>query len=546
MRYKAQHGGTPSGEAAYRRANKRTWYFRFAKELLIGGGILALLLALVADGTAWKWYEQVFKARDIEHRAEAFYGALTDPDTPLERRLKAAQDLLDQEAKPLRDSATLERWRLDPYVWSDVSTRLDGIDGNIATLGPADSHRWAIRRATSGCQVLTGHIKLRRRNGVWYVQSLPSPDPSRSCDHRELQSSWAGDVVMNGYPEWTYPYGIPRWASRRLQRVDVAKVTDGGAEDPSCGLSRCAPSSAVDTTRHYDRRMDLTVRRPALATAWRSRALSSNSFAGDPNRSVRSGLALAFTFARPVRVLRLRMRNGSHEFLKHGRIATAEVTGWHGRRPTTAATVYFASELSRQVTQVVNCDLGSVDRVTLQVTAVEPVDLRNPVRSDVALSDVEFWGVAGRAPHPPAPGHAYAVPRALPDGQQTATCDSTAPDPAPAVGFSTAAEGSLVTFFGSVARGAPVKWAWNFGDGSAGKFGPEVQHRFQRPGPFVVTLRASDRYSRTAEQVQRVDIGAEQTPPASVPADVTAVPQPASPVAAVTPAATVLSVGAGG
>lgn len=69
-----------------------------------------------------------------------------------------------------------------------------------------------------------------------------------------------------------------------------------------------------------------------------------------------------------------------------------------------------------------------------------------------------------------------------------------------------------VRFLDASTGGELVRWVWDFGDGATGE-GRDPLHRFERPGPYTITMRVWNSAGASASSTQRIEIGAGRTLP---------------------------------
>ena len=393
-----------------------------AKWTLIVGTSVTILMGLVGlwfEGTLksewarWQWDD------DAEQTVQQLLDELVavghaEPD---ERA-----DLMDEARELTTDAVGDKAWKQwmvgsDPYVWTRL--QLDSADEShtASVVSPAEGTVWAVRRAKSGCWELRGSFELARTRGEWRISKLPQF--RRRCGAKKLAATWHGADERRGVIGWEGTY----------QRVDPSSISysQPSAVLGSANVERAWSAAKSSDVEHVVDEAGYLEYDGDVNTAWGAeRPLDDGTWG-----------TLTYEFSEPVRLLRLRVRNGAGpgpEYEKHGRIRTADLTA--GDR-----TVAVALK-SRPGSQRVDCDLGVVDSVSLTITGAFPRLGATLADTDVTLSHIDFWGVpeAAEVEQPP-PSGPFAWSDVLdrpPDREDVAPCRSDPPppeliaDPAPA------------------------------------------------------------------------------------------------------------------
>lgn len=216
---------------------------------------------------------------------------------------------------------------------------------------------------------------VRRAEG-WQIEALPPGlfrgDEKDRCDDTQLAASWLPAPNASRGFRVLDTDGLPSWASDRLQRASPT----GATADPTtatAATTASAPTLPRKAIDHENRSGP-----PSGITAWRTL----------PGAAL--GTEVVFDLGAPVRLARIRLHNGANNrvlsagYRKHGRIAAATILTDHKK---------VAVQLPDTPDHVtVDCDYGVTRQVRLRIDAVFPGAEDAAAESDVALSDVAFWG----------------------------------------------------------------------------------------------------------------------------------------------------------
>jgi hypothetical protein len=272
-----------------------------------------------------------------------------------------------------------------------------------------------LRRARSGCRVLEGPYVVVRAEQHWVIHRLPSDRMCSGDEYRDaLRQSWkslpprAHRPIGDGNPS---DVTFPSWARGNLQLVEPFSWQPSGPSDTSARLT-------VDHQRF------------GHVTAWRAPVGHA------------IGSKLSFTFPASVRLARIKLANGvsgaswNHRYRDNGRIALATVRTDHG--------TFYLLMPDRPEFYELRCDFGPTRYFTLTVNSIYPAhtnaagmlpdlslskvfagsDAEALGRSNVALSDIQFWGVRA-APGDPGPSSTRVPatrPRNMEDHSYRALC----------------------------------------------------------------------------------------------------------------------------
>jgi hypothetical protein len=354
----------------------------------------------------------------VAHLRQA--GAVADADGRSRERMVA----LDQLSAPAR-SAMRERmrearlttddplvlWRDDPVSWLRIAVPNRPVSGSRATVEMPSP--LAVRRARSGCRELDG-VWVLHRASRWLIDRFPGdrPDQARRCDHATLAASWAGNGGSAGIGGDETDRSVPDWARAHLQVVEPLSVDGSPTDKSTTGDQTWFSSNTLDVDVH---------------TSWRSQGLRGLADHGPCRTATDSTAQLRYVFPTNIRLVRIMLFNGQNEdtaagltggdaFLRAARVCEADLVLTGGSAPQQDAAirtfplVFPDAPGGLRVTE----DFGAARELTVVVRSWYPGDDAR-VRSHVALSGIQFFGLApgspaptNPAPLPSAPPHLYS------------------------------------------------------------------------------------------------------------------------------------------
>lgn len=350
--------------------------------------VVAALVGLWFGGPLQDQWARGFQDDDAEQAVDDLLATLVEAGhAPLEEReavVDRAQSLTTENVS----DKVWKRWEVsvDPYVWTALSLDSGDETYETASVGPVEGAPWAVRRAKSGCWRLRGDFKLVRTRGEWKIDELPAL--RNPCEPEELRATWAGSDPTRGVIGWEGSY----------QRVDPVKaeyshrnlLIQYGNTNREWHIRRSFDKGPWPAEGHlpYDGN---------LFTAWGA----VQPVPPDQPDARLSWGALTYQLPAKVQLLRVRLHNGVRtDYERHGRIRRATVEAGSSR-----VDVFLKDRIG---SQRLDCSLGTVDSVRVTITDVWPRAGATPADSDVALSQIDFWGMPDDARIDPPPRGAYA------------------------------------------------------------------------------------------------------------------------------------------
>jgi hypothetical protein len=342
------------------------------------GGLIATAVSLWFTGPLQDLHAQVLWDDDAE---AVVRGMLTDlraagaiASTPEEHERATAM----AHARATSDIPAhfWSQWDVgaDPYVWTGL--RLDSGDETRehASVGPADGGPWVLRRAKSGCWELRGDFELVRTRGAWRIKRLPKF--GGRCRGDELRATWTHSDLTRGVIDWSGTY--QRIDPLRAAYSNTSLLKENTNFNRSWRIEKSFDVAVPDKGRGR-LPVDGTVR-----TAWGADGPLEYVTTG-----ARSWGTLTYTFPADVQLLRIRLHNGVRArnagYADFGRIKHATIRA--GGR------VVDAFLKSRLGSQRIDCFFGPVNAVSITIRDVYPAKDASPAVSDVALSQIDFWGM---------------------------------------------------------------------------------------------------------------------------------------------------------
>jgi hypothetical protein len=362
------------------------------------------LLIFVLEGGWPTLRARVFERQLIQGAALAYFeelqrgGAITGQDA--QRRVnvsralasgrahydKAFRRLGGNAAEDLNEDEHAKRYAADPVNWYKLAVKAANVEAETAEAHIVGD--FIVRRAVTGCTEGEGSFKLVRHDpgdgkAIWRVTEFPAQRPC-SADARAL--SWReADERTAGNPDFS-DAELPSWAQGMTQWIQPI-----GVEGPY--FHKWGPEQTLDAG-HPSPDDD-----------------HSHWIGG----STASETALTYQMPGPVRILRIRIRNGERDSeWDAGPVTEATLVADGDRRlglrlPDDPGQVWIA------------CDLGATSALTLRVDA--------HAGARATLKGVEFWGIpawqAAEFAPPPLPPAALE-PNRGDTGTWTTSCSSGA------------------------------------------------------------------------------------------------------------------------